>query len=236
MPVRSKKSNTKPKEKTNIDFSNLENIILTVSQSTLVDKIIKSRITCISGFAGTSKTFTSCYAALTMLADGIIKKIILTKPIKEAGEPLGHLPGTVDEKVAPYMESFILTMNELIGDFYVKQLIETGVIEIRPLAYLRGSTFKGCCMVMDESQNCTFKDLMLYVTRLGKNSKIIIAGDVSQYDIERKKVKLPEFMQMIKGIKGVEEHIFSKEDIVRDKILIDIADRYEEYRRTNNLD
>jgi phosphate starvation-inducible PhoH-like protein len=233
---RESKSNIPKAPKSPVNYANMLKFRLTESQQVMLEKILNNKITTVTGPAGSAKTFVSCYAALQLLSENKIKKIILTKPIKEAGESLGFLPGSIEDKINPYMESFIVVMNKLIGDEAVKMLIQHEVIEMKPLAYLRGVTLENSLMMMDESQNCDFRTMMLYVTRLGKGTKMILAGDVSQYDIERKKVKFPDFIKMLDGIKGVVSHEFFRDDIVRDKILIEITDRYEEYRKLNNLD
>jgi phosphate starvation-inducible PhoH-like protein len=128
------------------------------------------------------------------------------------------------------LDSFLTTLEKIIPKEKVTQLIKEGIIEFRPLAYLRGSTFDDCLMFLDEAQNCDMKQLMLYTTRLGKESKLIIAGDVTQHDIAYEKVALPEYINMIKDVKGVSEVVFTEEDIVRSDILKEIVRRYEEWK------
>ena len=132
------------------------------------------------------------------------------------------------------MESYRSNLVKLIHDPNLVSWLESiGVIEFRPLAYMRGATFDNCLMILDEAQNADFKQLMLFVTRMGKDSKVLICGDVSQYDIAKSKVALPDFINVLSGINGLEVHKFNDEDIVRNKILIQIADRYDKWKESN---
>jgi len=205
-------------------------ISLTPNQKIYSDAIFKNKITFCSGPAGTSKTFTACYTALQMLAKGEVKEIILTKPIQESGEKLGSLPGDEDEKVRPYLESFILTMQKIIPKEMVTFLFADGRISFRPLAYMRGATFDDAVMILDEAQNCDMKQIMLYVSRIGRDSTVIVAGDITQYDIAFNKVALPNFIEMVKGIDHVGIFGFKEEDIVRSEILKVIVKRYEKWK------
>jgi phosphate starvation-inducible PhoH-like protein len=170
--------------------------------------------------------------------DNKFKHLILSKPIQEAGEKLGFLPGDEQEKIAPHMESYIDNLKKLLGDHESqwKWMMDDGTIKFTPLAYLRGRTFDNSIIILDEAQNADMRQLMLVVTRMAKTSKVIICGDVSQYDIQRSKVALPDFTKMIEGVKGVGKFLFDKEDIVRDKILIEITDRYEKWKEEQNID
>ena len=208
-------------------------ISLSKNQHKYSQSILENIITFCWGPAGSSKTFSACYSALKLLSKGQVKKIILTKPIQESGEKLGSLPGDVSEKIAPFMDSFVSTIEKIIPKEKAIQLMREGVIEFRPLAYMRGSTFDDCIMILDEAQNCDMKQLMLYTSRLGKNSKMVIAGDVTQHDISYEKVALPEFIDLVKDIQGVYEVVFTDADIVRSDILKEIVKRYENWKYRN---
>lgn len=238
MPTRAKKQSTSTKKTTSgkkeLNPQDLKPIQLNDSQKNYLRTILDSTISFAYGPAGTSKTFTACYAALRLYLDGEIEKIILSKPIQESGEKLGFLPGDVKEKIDPYMESYRSNLVKLLNDPQIVGWLEaTGVIEFRPLAYMRGATFDNTFMILDEAQNADFKQLMLFLTRLGKSSKMLICGDVSQYDIAKSKVALPDFIKLIDGVRGVGIHQFVDSDIVRNKILVEITERYESWKNSN---
>jgi len=220
-----------------IDYKEyLESVKLSDKQKELYEVIQNNTITIATGPAGTSKTFTACYSAIHHTS-GVYptNRIIITKPIVEAGENLGFLPGSVDEKISPYMESFVTTFHKIIGKPMFEKLKEVDRIEMRPVAYMRGSTFNNAFMILDEAQNMNFHQLMTYITRLGENSKMVICGDVSQHDIKHNLVALPEFQKMIKEVPGIGTFTFKKEDIVRNKIIVDIVEKYEEWKEKNTV-
>jgi len=231
-PKKTKSDHHSSEDNLILTYANLTPIKLTHKQKELINMINNNKITFIQGPAGTSKTFTMCLAALQLLIENKIHKIILCKPIQESGENLGFLPGSIKEKVDPYMESYLDNFLEILRydrkklDF----LLESGYIEIKPLAYMRGKTFKNSLMLLDEAQNCVEKQLILFITRMGSGSKVVCAGDVSQYDIQKNKVFLPKFTSKVKE-KNIEEigfFDFEASDILRDKILIQLVDIYEE--------
>jgi phosphate starvation-inducible PhoH-like protein len=219
-----------PQRRPSLKLDALKKVQLRQSQKQYVEKIISNEITFCSGPAGTSKTFTACYTALQLFLEKKISQVILCKPIQEAGEKLGFLPGDVSEKIDPFMTSYISNMKKIIGDEHTQKLIEKEIIVFRPLAYMRGDTFDNSLMILDEAQNATFKQLMLFITRMGKGSKVIVTGDVSQYDISKQSVGLPSFIDLMKGIKGIGEHLFTEKDIVRAKILQDVVNRYDKWK------
>jgi len=218
------------KQTTHLKPEDLKHVVLRQSQGSYQRTIEENDITLCYGPAGSSKTFTAVYTALKLYAENKIEKIILTKPIQESGEKLGFLPGDISEKIDPFMESFINNASKMIDGQAFSFLLSANVIEFRPLAYMRGATFDNSIMILDEAQNCDFRQLMLFITRMGQNSKIVITGDVSQYDIAKNRVALPEFIRLIEDVKGVGKHIFDEDDIVRAKILRDIVKKYEKWK------
>ena len=219
-----------PPTKIRLTAKDFHQVNFTPKQKSYCDTIFKNTITFCWGPAGLSKTFSACYTALKMVQKGEIEKIIFTKPIQESGEKLGSLPGDVNEKISPFMESFLITMEKIITKEKLGQLISERTIEFRPLAYMRGATFDRSMMILDEAQNCDMKQLMLYISRVGEGSKVLVAGDITQHDIAYEKVALPIFVDLVQGIEGVGEFRFGEEDIVRSKILKEIVRRYEQWK------
>ena len=208
----------------------LKKIQLRQTQKKYLNTIENNEITFCYGPAGTSKTFTACYTALKLLSEKKIKEVILCKPIQEAGERLGFLPGDKDEKIDPYMKSYRSNIEKIIGVEQTKTLFDRKIIKFEPLAYMRGDTYDDALMILDEAQNATFKQLMLFVTRMGRDSKVVVTGDVSQHDIAANQVSLPDFIKLIEDVRGVGTHIFKDSDIVRAKILQDVVKRYDKWK------
>lgn len=208
-----------------------KNVIrLTEKQHELYKGIRNNILTVVHGPAGTSKTFSTCYTALALLADKKIEKIIITKPIQESGENLGFLPGSLDDKLHPYKQSYYTTFCKILPKNTIDFLFSTEEIIFEPLAYMRGSTYDNCLMLLDECQNASIKQLMLWVTRLGKDSKAVMMGDTSQYDVRKKDSGYNDFIKMVDGMPDLHLFEFSNEDIVRNKFLIEMANRYDKYR------
>lgn len=213
----------------------INSIQLSDRQKLLVEMIDHNDITICTGPAGTSKTFIDCFYAVKAIKENKFDKILLTKPIQEAGEKLGFLPGDVESKIDPHYESFKITLGKLLKKRIFEKLLKDNVVEFRPLAYMRGATFDNTLMILDEAQNADVRQLMLFVTRMGKNSKVIVSGDIHQYDINQYHVALPFFVDMIKGVEGIGFFEFEQKDIVRNKILIEITERYEQLKALDRL-
>lgn len=209
-------------------ITSVEKIGSTECQCIMVES--DSRLYLTDDFIVTHNTFVACYTALALLANKKVENIIITKPIKESGEQLGLLPGTVDEKVEPFMKSYLSNFEKILGKETLAMLINNNEILIEPLAYMRGSTYDHSVMLLDEAQNCTMKQLMLWVTRLGHGSKAILMGDTSQYDLRKRESGFRDFIDMVNGVDNVMNFEFKNEDIVRNKFLIDITNRYDKYR------
>jgi phosphate starvation-inducible PhoH-like protein len=215
-------------------FENV-NVRLTEKQNDLSKQIRNHILTIVHGPAGTSKTFTSCYTALWLMANKKIEKIIITKPIKESGEEIGLLPGTVLEKIDPYKQSYYTNFCKIIDKSTVDWMFATGEITFEPLAYMRGSTYDNCIMMLDECQNASIKQLMLWSTRLGQNSKAVMMGDTSQYDVKKKDSGYIDFIGMTLGMPDLFTFEFHNEDIVRNKFLVELANRYDKYRAEKDI-
>lgn len=214
------------------EFNFKTKIKLTESQNILYDKILKNSIIVAHGPSGSSKTFTSCYAAIDLFnnRNEQINQIVLIKPIEESGENIGFLPGNIAEKTGPYLQSFLDNLKKIVPAATLSAMTGKQNIIFEQLAYMRGRTFDNAVIILDEAQNADFRQLMLCITRMGKNTKVIITGDVSQYDIKKDSVGLLHFIKMIEDIEGVAVHKFEKSDIVRNKMLIEITDRYEKMK------
>jgi len=233
-----KKTNSEPTpsvKRMSVKEDNIKHVNLRNNQREYVQQILKNQITFCSGPAGTSKTFTACYTSLLLLAEKKVKKIILCKPIQESGERLGFLPGDIADKIDPYMQSYISNFKKIAGNELIESLIHYGLIEFKPLAFMRGDTFDNAFMILDESQNAQWHALILFITRMGKNSKVLITGDISQYDIAKDKVSFHKFIKIFSKVNGVGVHEFTTKDIVRAKILQDIVRIYDKWKDENNL-
>jgi len=200
-------------------------------QIQLIKAINENDIIFVSGPAGVGKTIVAMKGALELYRDNKIDQILITKPIVEASESLGFLPGDVDSKIDPYMHSFYSNVKKLIPESEVKKLMvePDPILKAVPLAYMRGSTFTNSCAILDEAQNTTIIGLKLFLSRIGDNSKLIIMGDVDQTDLKLKngdKSGLEDAFTRFEGIKNIGFIRFSEEDIVRHTILIDLMKRY----------
>lgn len=181
-----------------------------------------------TGPAGTGKTFLCGAVAAAALANGETNKIIITRPMVEADEDPGYLPGTAEEKFAPYFRPFKDVLDERLGASHVEYLIKRGRIEIAPFAYMRGRTFKNCWVILDEAQNTTPSQMKLFLTRLGENCNVVINGDLKQKDIKGKS-GLQDAIDVLQGhTVNMGFCNFSEEDIVRSAIVQEIVEAYNE--------
>jgi len=210
---------------------------LTKKQRDVLEVLDSNKIVTITGPPGTSKTFIACYSAVQALLAGKCKKIILSKPteVLSGTKDPGALPGTLEEKMAVYAESFIDSFEEFLSPKDFKHLWDEKMIEFKPAQFLRGRSLKDSFIIIDEFQNFDIKALKSIVTRLGRNSKIVFMGDTRQNDINKKHVAVDTFNKIIQPIDGCETFNFEKEDIVREQILIDIIDRFEKFEDEGNM-
>ena len=206
---------------------------LTKKQKELNQTIKENDLTIVSGAAGTSKTFTTCYTALEMLANKKIEEIIITKPLIESSYSMGFLPGDISEKTSPFMKSYLSTFAKIVGVEKQNELLLSGVIRIEHLNFMRGETYDNAIILLDEGQNLEMKDLMLWITRLGKESTAVLMGDVSQYDVKDGRSHFLAFQKILDGMSTVKAFGFDREDIVRNPFLIELTDRYEKWRSEN---
>jgi len=185
-------------------------------------------ITFAIGPAGTGKTFLAVVYACNLLKKGTIRKIIITRPVVEAGESLGFLPGDLKEKIDPYLRPIYDALELLFGLPGVERLMEKGQLEIAPLAYMRGRTLDEACVILDEAQNTTGMQIKMFMTRLGFGSQMIITGDITQIDLPYpKKSGLVEAMDIVKGIPEIAVVEMGRRDVVRHPVVQKIIDAYE---------
>lgn len=217
LSIKCKKSTIKPSSK---------------SQEKFIDAVLNNDLVFGVGAAGTGKTFLAVAMASYYLEQGIIKKIFLARPAIEAGEKLGFLPGDLAEKVNPYLQPVYDALNELVGSQYVTKLVEKNIIEIVPLAYMRGRTLNDAFIILDEAQNTTIAQMKMFLTRIGFRSKTVVTGDVSQVDLPKDtKSGLIDCLEFVDKIKGVKISNFDSSDVVRHRIVRDIINAYDKRKK-----
>ncbi len=200
----------------------------TNNQRHMIESMDTSQITFAIGPAGTGKTFLAIAYALSQLNDGKKQKVILTRPVVEAGESLGYLPGSLNEKINPYIRPLFDAMEWMLAPGAITRLESSGSIEIAPLAYMRGRSLHNAIIILDEAQNTTVAQMKMFLTRVGENSKIIVTGDVTQIDLPRgRKSGLVHASEILRGINGIEFVEFDSKDVVRAKIIQKIIEAYE---------
>jgi len=210
-----------------LNFDELE--YRTTAQKRFYETISKKDITFCIGPAGVGKTYLSVHRALRELGDkdSRIDGIVIVKPLVEAaGEKIGYLPGDIEEKTAPFMMSFYYNMEQIIGKQRLKVLKESGVIEVIPMAYMRGITLSDKFVILDEAQNATPEQIKMFVTRIGEHSKYIIAGDLEQSDIPNHKSGLEDAIKRFAGVHGIGLASFKEKDVVRHSMVKRLLKRY----------
>ena len=202
----------------------------TVNQKRYVDSIRSSTITFGVGPAGTGKTFLAVAMAAAALARHEVNRIILTRPAVEAGERLGFLPGDLMAKVDPYLRPLFDALHDMLDPEKVSQYLERGVIEIAPLAFMRGRTLNDSFVILDEAQNTTPEQMKMFLTRLGFGSRMVVTGDVTQVDLPREQQSgLIVVGEVLSAIEGIEFLRFGSEDVVRHKLVQRIVEAYDEH-------
>lgn len=199
----------------------------TIGQAKLCTAFKNNEIIFATGVAGTGKTYLSVCYAVSQLKNNAIEKIILTRPAVEAGESLGFLPGDMKEKVDPYLRPLYDALYDMLGVEMVEKYIEKQIIEIAPLAFMRGRTLNDAIVILDEAQNSTKAQMKMFLTRMGKNTKLIINGDTTQIDLIKKQDSgLTQACSILEGISGIEIVHLSANDVVRNPLVQKIIERY----------
>ena len=202
----------------------------TVSQGEYLYKMQKSDIIFSTGAAGTGKTFLSVAYAINLLSEGKIERIIITRPVVEAGESLGYLPGDFKEKISPYMRPVYDALYSIISADMISRYryTEEGKIEVAPLAYMRGRTLSRSFIILDEAQNTTISQMKMFLSRIGEKSKVVVTGDISQSDLPKNAQSgLEHALKILSNIKGISFHHFEKKDVIRHHLVSKILEAYD---------
>ena len=209
----------------------------TLGQKQYVDAIRNNTIILGIGPAGTGKTFLAVAMAVTALRNKEVERIVLTRPAVEAGEKLGFLPGDLQNKIDPYLRPLYDALYEMLGQETYQRYTERGIIEVAPLAYMRGRTLDDSFIILDEAQNTTPEQMKMFLTRLGFRSKAVVTGDLTQTDLPfGKKSGLAQACNILKNIEGIAIHEFDQRDVVRHKLVQKIISAYEKYERQHAKD
>jgi phosphate starvation-inducible protein PhoH and related proteins len=209
----------------------------THNQRRLVECCDKDDLIFAIGPAGTGKTYTAIALAVKALKNRTIKRIILSRPAVEAGENLGFLPGDLKEKIDPYLQPLYDALLDMIPPKKLEEFLKDGVIQIAPLAFMRGRTLSNAFVILDEAQNTTIPQLKMFLTRMGLNTKYIITGDITQIDLPRKQHSgLINALKILSDVEGITTVEFDKNDIVRHKLVRDIVEAYDRYNIIHNED
>lgn len=207
----------------------------TLGQRKYIDAISENEIVFGIGPAGTGKTYLAMAMAVKAFKNKEVNRIILTRPAVEAGEKLGFLPGDLQDKVDPYLRPLYDALHDIMGAEIYQKNLERGLIEVAPLAYMRGRTLNDSYIILDEAQNTTPEQMKMFLTRIGFGSKVIVTGDITQIDLPRGKYSgLKEVMNILEDIKGIAFVSFSEKDVVRHKLVQKIIKAYEKYEESKN--
>ncbi len=205
------------------------------NQAQYVTNVINHDITFGIGPAGTGKTYLAVACAVDALERQEIRRILLTRPAVEAGEKLGFLPGDLSQKVDPYLRPLYDALFEMLGFEKVEKLIERNVIEVAPLAYMRGRTLNDAFIILDESQNTTVEQMKMFLTRIGFNSRAVVTGDITQIDLPRgAKSGLRHAIDVLQGVEDLSFNFFNANDVVRHPIVAKIVNAYERYEKAQD--
>lgn len=208
----------------------------TLSQKLYIDSLDKNDIVFAVGPAGTGKTYLAVMYAVNKLKNNEIRKIILVRPVVEAGEKLGYLPGDLKEKIDPYLVPLYDGLNDALGKEQVDKLIEKGIVEVAPLAYMRGRTLENSLVILDEAQNTSLLQMKMFLTRLGFGSKMVITGDITQVDLPiASNSGLIQAINLLKNINGIKIVNFNKYDVMRHPLVRKIIERYEDVNGNKSI-
>ncbi len=203
------------------------------SQKAYIDAIRNNDIVFGIGPAGTGKTYLAMAMAVAALSKGLVSRIILTRPAVEAGEALGFLPGDLAEKVNPYLRPLYDALHDMLRFEKTSAMMQQGVIEVAPLAFMRGRTLNDSFIILDEAQNSTSEQMKMFLTRIGFSSKAVITGDITQIDLPSDKASgLVQAKQILQNIDGIEFIFFSKRDVVRHRLVQEVIRAYENFEDT----
>ncbi len=208
---------------------------MTANQKLLVKSCEEKDMVFAIGPAGTGKTYTAVALAVRALKNKEVRRIILTRPAVEAGENLGFLPGDLKEKLDPYLQPLYDALRDMLPQSKLQGYMEDGTIEIAPLAFMRGRTLDHAFVILDEAQNATRSQLKMFLTRMGRSAKFVITGDITQIDLPKNQPSgLPQAMEVLKDVKGIDFIYLDEKDVVRHKLVTDIVNAYKRFYSDND--